>query len=156
MITNRTIGSTLWRALNTAANLTLRVPAQVDHITLDEAAAHLQLTTARGGSEHIVARLLVAADGAHSVVRQAAHIPAEVLDYQQVAVVSHVVAERPQDGTAYERFSCHGPIALLPLQNGSYGVICSTSADEARQLLGCDEPAFLQELHDHEVLEHRA
>ena len=146
VLTNRTIGSALWRALNAAADLTLRVPAQVGAITLDEEAAHLQLTSARGQSEHIVARLLVAADGADSVVRHAAAIPAEVLDYQQVAVVSHVVAERPQDGTAYERFSRSGPIALLPLHNGSYGVICSTSAHEARQLLSCEEPEFLQQL----------
>lgn len=146
VITNRTIGSTLWHALNTAADLTMRVPAQVGDITLDEEAARLQLTTARGESEHLAARLLVAADGAHSVVRHAADIPAVVLDYQQVAVVSHVVAERPQDGTAYERFSRGGPIALLPLHSGSYGVICSTSAPEAQQLLSCDEPAFLQEI----------
>ena len=36
-------------------------------------------------------------------------------DYRQTAWVGQVVLERAHDGTAYERFTRHGPVALLPL-----------------------------------------
>ena len=49
--------------------------------------------------------MVVAADGAHSLVRAAAGIDASVEDYAQVALVANVEAERPHEGTAFERFT---------------------------------------------------
>jgi 2-octaprenyl-6-methoxyphenol hydroxylase len=146
VITNRAIGAALWEKLRTSAHLMIRVPATVSAIELDANAARFELTQAGTSPERIQARLLVAADGAHSVVRGAANIAADVVDYAQVAVISHVVAERPHDGTAYERFTDSGPLAVLPLRGGSYGVICSCPPERAQQLLSCDESAFLQQL----------
>src|SRR6201999_4168161 len=84
-----------------------------------------------GSREEVRASLLVAADGAHSSVRAAADIDAEVEDYDQVAIVANVAADRPHDGTAYERFTPTGPLAVLPLYDGSYGVIWSCRPADA-------------------------
>jgi 2-octaprenyl-6-methoxyphenol hydroxylase len=61
------------------------------------------------------AKLVVAADGAQSLVRAAAGLAAQVDDYDQVAVVASLRTDRANDGTAYERFTAAGPMALLPL-----------------------------------------
>jgi 2-octaprenyl-6-methoxyphenol hydroxylase len=98
------------------------------------------------GREDIIARLVVAADGAHSSVRAAAGIGAAVEDYEQVAIAANLATDRPHDGTAYERFTPSGPLALLPLFDGSYGVVWSAAPQEAIRLLALDDAAFLAEL----------
>ena len=56
----------------------------------------------------VQARLVVAADGAHSLVKQAAGIASSERDYQQVALVANIRTERSARGIAYERFSAAG------------------------------------------------
>jgi 2-octaprenyl-6-methoxyphenol hydroxylase len=99
-----------------------------------------------GGREQIVAKLIIAADGAHSSVRAVAGIGATVEDYEQVAIAANLATDRPHDGTAYERFTPSGPLALLPLFDGSYGVVWSATPPEAIRLLALDDAAFLAEL----------
>jgi 2-octaprenyl-6-methoxyphenol hydroxylase len=94
----------------------------------------------------VSARLIVAADGAHSSVRAAAGIEAEVEDYDQIAIVANVAADHPHDGTAYERFTPSGPLAVLPLHDGSYGVIWSCRPQDAAQVLLLDDASYLREL----------
>src|SRR6185503_11518310 len=99
-----------------------------------------------GAHEEFTARLVVAADGAHSSVRAAAGIGADVEDYDQVAIAANVVADRAQDGTAYERFTPSGPLAVLPLYDGSYGVVWTAKPDAAAALLGLGDEEFLRDL----------
>jgi 2-polyprenyl-6-methoxyphenol hydroxylase-like FAD-dependent oxidoreductase len=61
------------------------------------------------------ARLVVAADGARSVLRERAGIPAEHWDYGQTAIVATITTQRFHDHVAYERFTPNGPLAMLPL-----------------------------------------
>ena len=96
--------------------------------------------------ETVEARLLVAADGAHSGVRAAAAIEADVEDYDQIAIVANVGADHPHDGIAYERFAPSGPIAVLPLYDGSYGVIWSCRPQDAAGVLSLDDDSYLREL----------
>jgi 2-octaprenyl-6-methoxyphenol hydroxylase len=44
-------------------------------------------------------------------------------DYRQTAWVGEVTLERAHDGTAYERFTRHGPVALLPLPADGSGAV---------------------------------
>ena len=90
--------------------------------------------------------MLVAADGAYSGVRAAAAIEADVEDYDQIAIVANVGADHPHDGTAYERFTPSGPIAVLPLYDGSYGVIWSCRPEDAAGVLSLDDDSYLREL----------
>jgi 2-octaprenyl-6-methoxyphenol hydroxylase len=92
--------------------------------------------------------LVVAADGAHSVVRSVAGIEADVEDYDQIAVVANVAADRPHDGTAYERFTESGPLAVLPLHDGSYGVVWTCAPARAAEVLSLDNNTYLRELQE--------
>jgi 2-octaprenyl-6-methoxyphenol hydroxylase len=98
--------------------------------------------------ESVAARLVVAADGAHSIVRTTAGIEADVEDYEQTAVVANVAADRPHDGTAYERFTDSGPLAVLPLHDGSYGVIWTCTPERGAQVLSFDDATYLRELQE--------
>jgi len=104
----------------------------------------VRLTTDAGGA--IQARLLVAADGAQSAVRTALGIDASVVDYGQHAVIAHVDTTRFHDGTAYERFTATGPLAVLPIGEGRSAVVWTLAPDAARRALALDDAAFLAEL----------
>src|SRR5215470_7680437 len=59
-------------------------------------------------------------------------IGAAVVDYDQVAVVANVTADRAHGGNAYERFTPAGPLALLPRHDGGLAVIWACRPERAR------------------------
>ena len=147
IVTNRTIGAALWAKLADVKGITLRVPAHTEQVEIRDDAVRIALVDDRtGAKEQVTARLVVAADGAHSSVRAAAGIDAEVEDYDQVAMVANVAADRTHDGTAYERFTPAGPLALLPLHDGSWGLVWSAQPAQSARLLALSDVEFLDEL----------
>src|SRR3984893_15978034 len=143
VVPNRVIGAALWGKLQQATDVLLRVPARPDAVQISDTGIRFAL-----GNEQVAARLAVAADGAHSVLRAAAGIEADVEDYDQVAIVANVGADRPHDGTAYERFTKSGPLAVLPLHDGSYGVIWTCNPARATEVLALDDATYLRELQE--------
>ena len=69
----------------------------------------------------------------------------DILDYQQCAVTARVVSERPHNNRAYERFTPHGPLALLPDGSG-WALVWTTSPTRAQVLCELDSKQFLDEL----------
>jgi 2-octaprenyl-6-methoxyphenol hydroxylase len=145
VVPNRCIGAALWGRLAGAADLLLRVPGQVEEVAIGAAAVRL-VVAAAGRREAVTARLVVAADGAHSQIRSAAGIEAAIEDYEQVAVVANVASDVPHGGIAYERFTPAGPLAVLPLADGSLSVIWACRRDDAPRVLALDDAAWLAEL----------
>jgi 2-octaprenyl-6-methoxyphenol hydroxylase len=147
-VPNRHLGAVLWQALQ-ASNVRIHAPARVQRVSTTATAASIEFTTAdSAGPGRLEARLAVGADGVHSQVRQAAGIEAEVRDYGQVAVVANVRAERAADGIAFERFTASGPLALLPLFDGSYTVVWSCATATAPRLRDASDPEFLSRLQE--------
>ena len=153
VVSNRHIGAALWRQLAAHPQILVRCPARVLDVQLG--ADHVQLSVQAGtggevsqaaGPELLTARVVVAADGAHSLVRSAAGISALVEDYRQVAVVVHVATDRPAAGIAYERFTATGPLAVLPLVDGRYTVVWTVTPERATQLLALRDDEFVGEL----------
>ncbi|MBB6186471.1 UbiH/UbiF/VisC/COQ6 family ubiquinone biosynthesis hydroxylase [Rhodanobacter sp. MP7CTX1] len=141
IVENNLVQWTLWEALE-AAGVRRLCPAEVR--AFDAREDRIQLELADG--ETLAARLLVAADGAASPLRQLAGIATSGRDYAQRAVVAHVSTERPHDGTAWQRFISTGPLALLPLADGRSSVVWSLPEAEALRVLALDDRAFLDEL----------
>ena len=70
---------------------------------------------------------------------------AEEKRYSQDALVARVQTEPRAGDTAFERFTPHGPLALLPLK-GEYALIWSTRPDDAAALAAMPEAEFLARL----------
>ncbi|WP_454829512.1 2-octaprenyl-6-methoxyphenyl hydroxylase [Pseudoxanthomonas wuyuanensis] len=107
-----------------------------------DGARTVRIATADGERE-IGARLLVAADGTASAVRDALGIRAQEYDYAQTLFVARVRAERAPDGTAYERFGDHGPTALLPRGDRHFGVVHAVPSTDAAEVAALDQAAWL-------------
>ncbi len=96
------------------------------------------------GVETLQARLVVIADGGASLTEIATQNIHEH-DYAQIAVVGLVRPDRSHDNRAYERFTPHGPIALLPCED-EFAFVWTCTAAEADSLSALDDHAFLARL----------
>jgi ubiquinone biosynthesis UbiH/UbiF/VisC/COQ6 family hydroxylase len=86
--------------------------------------------------------LLVGADGAHSAVRAAAGISADVKPYEQTALVANFDCERPHLGTAWQWFTDEGVVALLPLPGNRVSLVWSAPDRRAESLRALDRVQF--------------
>jgi 2-octaprenyl-6-methoxyphenol hydroxylase len=145
VVPNRRIGAALWGRLTHLPELLLRVPGEICEVAIEAAGVRMTLES-EGRREALAARLVVAADGAQSQIRAAAGIAATVEDYDQVAVVANVASDTPHEGNAYERFTPAGPLAVLPLADGTLGVIWACRSADAAAVLALDDAAWLSTL----------
>jgi 2-octaprenyl-6-methoxyphenol hydroxylase len=148
VVPNRVLGRALWGALQASPSVTSFMPARLTALQVEPEQARLQLQTANG-EVHLQARLVIAADGAHSLVREAAGLSASVDDYHQEAIVASLRTDQVNDGTAYERFTAAGPMALLPLAvAGSAAwrtLVWAARPEHAGQLMQQDDQQFINE-----------
>jgi 2-octaprenyl-6-methoxyphenol hydroxylase len=91
-------------------------------------------------------RLLVAADGARSQVRERAGIATHGWEYGQSAIVTTVAHERDHHGRAEEHFLPAGPFAILPLKGNRSSIVWTEVADEAARIVALDDAGFHDEL----------
>ncbi|HXZ22766.1 MAG TPA: ubiquinone biosynthesis hydroxylase [Pseudolabrys sp.] len=98
------------------------------------------------GGETISARLLVGADGAHSLIRERAGIPTHGWNYDQSAIVTTVAHEREHNGRAEEHFLPAGPFAILPLSGKRCSIVWTESTRDAKRIVALPDDEFLAEL----------
>ncbi len=65
--------------------------------------------------EQLRAKLVVAADGLRSKVRSGFNLPVTQVSFAQTAIVANLQPDKAHQHWAYERFTEHGPLALLPM-----------------------------------------
>ena len=99
-----------------------------------------------GNDAAISARLLVAADGAHSSIREQAGIATHGWDYQQAGIVTTVEHERDHNGRAEEHFLPAGPFAILPLKGRRSSIVWTEEAKEAARIVALSDEEFHAEL----------
>nr|WP_195179532.1 ubiquinone biosynthesis hydroxylase [Mesorhizobium sp. INR15] len=97
------------------------------------------------------ARLLVAADGVNSKLRDMAGIKTVKWQYGQSGIVCTVAHERPHNGRAEEHFLPAGPFATLPLKPDKDGtnrssIVWVERAEDAEKLVSGDDFIFEHEL----------
>jgi len=91
----------------------------------------------------IEAKLLVAADGARSKVRQQLAIPTHQFDYQQDAIVGTIEISHPHENIAYERFTDQGPLALLPMQGKRVSLVWTVPRYRTKAILALSDKEFI-------------
>jgi 2-octaprenyl-6-methoxyphenol hydroxylase len=107
--------------------------------------AHNVEVTFKDGSI-ISTRLLVAADGARSTIREAAGIATHGWTYGQSAIVINVEHERDHEGRAEEHFLPAGPFAILPLKGHRSSIVWTETRPEAERIMALPDDAFHDEL----------
>jgi 2-octaprenyl-6-methoxyphenol hydroxylase len=138
----RAIGAALASRMAGLPGLSLLQPARLTGLAVGE---HAVALTVEAGSKtlQLSARLLVAADGARSAVRELLGIAAAQRDYAQQAIVSAVRLSRPHQGVAYERFTPEGPIALIPKPEDAASLVWTTPEAQVQTRLRWSDDDYL-------------
>ena len=144
VVANRALGSALWSRLSSQETKVF-CPAVLSGLTANDESVKIEFAES-GAKIAIDAKLIVAADGAQSVVRSAFGVAAEVRDYGQTAVITTVLPQRFHDNVAYERFTPEGPLALLPLDGGRCTLVLTLAKDAAHSALAWSDQEFLAEV----------
>lgn len=144
IVENKLIQSLLWQAIERHDGIMLRCPARVVASELDAHGDTRSLALDDG--THLRAHLVVAADGADSVLRNLLGIETRDRDYAQRGIVAHVAHERPHEATAWQRFLPGATLAFLPLTDGRSSIVWSVADEEAARLLALDDATFRAEL----------
>lgn len=126
-------------------NVTYLCPAEVVETRYQSSRVEISLSI-DGEIKIIRTRLIVAADGAKSRIRQAAGINTRGWQYWQSCIVAFVKPENGHNNTAHERFWSSGPFAILPLPRNRCRIVWTAPHAEAKALVALDDEQFLREL----------
>ena len=111
-------------------------------LSVDEERARVRLD----GERELAARLVVAADGAESRVREYAGIKVTARTYGQSAVVANFACERSHGHTAFQWFQGGPVLALLPLPGNHVSMVWSLPAAQATRITGLEPHALCAEV----------
>ncbi len=142
MVENRHMRVALQARANELDNLTVLAPVTYTNIERRQDGATVTLDDGR----EIDARLIVAADGRASAVREGAGIGKVGWSYDQVGIVCTVQHERPHNGVAQERFLNPGPFAILPMSDNRSSLVWTERTDTAKKIMALDDEMFHWEM----------
>ncbi|WP_428674358.1 UbiH/UbiF family hydroxylase [Roseibium sp.] len=122
----------------------------VDTASFSVELAHLRTS----GGDEIQTRLVVAADGRNSLLRQTAGIEVKRWSYPQEAVVLNLEHPLPHQGVSTEFHTPTGPFTLVPLPGRQSSLVCVESAEGAKKLrdLSAAELELELERRSHSIL----
>jgi 2-octaprenyl-6-methoxyphenol hydroxylase len=142
VLTARDLGHTLNQHLQMCPELSLFCPAKVTALTTTPDDATITLDD----EQTLNAKLIVAADGKYSTIRQLLGLGAWEQGYNQTAITANISTDKPHHGCAYERFTETGPMALLPLSENRSSLVWTVNSGEQQGLLDLDDKDFLNTL----------
>ena len=114
MVEARSLRMALNAHMQTLPALRVFAPADAD-VARQDAGAMVRIA----GGPRIECRLVVAAEGRNSPLREAANIPVTRLPYRQTGIVCAISHAKPHHNTALEHFLPSGPFAQLPMSPSS-------------------------------------
>jgi 2-octaprenyl-6-methoxyphenol hydroxylase len=142
IVENRVLRRALFARAEELPSLQILAPRRLGPVTADDSGA--VATLADGTRLH--ARLVAAADGKDSPLRQAAGIRTIEWRYKQTGIVTTVAHERPHAGIAIEHFLPAGPFAILPMTGNRSSIVWTEDAGLAPHILKLPDPEFAAEL----------
>jgi 2-octaprenyl-6-methoxyphenol hydroxylase len=142
----RRFGAAVTSQLELTANIEVISPASVTDIEIGGPETTLRIAS-NDAEEVLKARLVVAADGANSFIRNHLQIPTESRDYGQTAVICNITPEQAHAGRAFELLSGTGPFAVLPHTGRRCGLVWTVASEGAAEILQLDDATFLAQAH---------
>lgn len=142
MIENEYLIRALHRALGREPAIEVLAP---DSVTAFEATPfEIQVELAGGGK--LAGKVLIAADGKRSRLRERAGVKCVGWSYPQIGIVTTVAHAKPHSGKAVQHFLPGGPFAILPLKGNRSSIVWTEDEAIGEAIMAADEETFLAEL----------
>jgi 2-octaprenyl-6-methoxyphenol hydroxylase len=146
VVENRAMGRVLNERLSQLGHVDFICPASVENLLQNEDFAELQINR-NGQLSTIHARLVVAADGTQSTIRELLDIPVTKWEYGQTAIIANVTPQKMHHNMAYERFTDTGPLAMLPMTpcDGEQrcSLVCVVRDEQVDDMMSLSDENFL-------------
>lgn len=128
------------------AEITTIKPFSVESIQHKKNHASMQIVdvTNDANKMSVTAKIVILADGGRSPLNQRLGISTQQKEYHQVGILANLRASNPHQYIAYERFTQHGPIALLPLRDTDFKLVWTVRPEEKERILALTDDEFLQ------------
>ena len=140
LIENRVLQSVCLGQCQHLPNIDIITPAKPIHYSPGE----VELDNGR----QLSGKLIVAADGAQSPLREWAGITSHGWAYNQKGLVTTITCEQPHQQTAWQRFLPEGPLAFLPLPDPyQCSIVWTLSSERAEYLLNVPESDFIDAIN---------
>lgn len=148
------LGEALQNQLSAADNshISWFCPEQIQALQQHQDAIDITLTS----GAQLSAKLLVVAEGGNSPTRELLNINTEISPYAQIALIANVMTNKPHNNWAFERFTEHGPLALLPLSGtdetqqvgdvARCSLVWTIEPDQQQALMDASDADFLAQL----------
>ena len=148
-IENRTLIAALEARAAEQVSLT-RFDDEAESISPEDEAVEIRTA----GGQSLSARLVVGADGRHSMCREAAGIEVRRRELKQAALTFNIAHSRPHQNVSTEFHTPHGPCVFVPLPGDRCSVVWVTAPKEAERLaaLSDDELSEAAEKQSHSIL----
>ncbi len=143
---HRALLTSLQEFLDQCAHVTWLCPAEVIQVDYQPDWVEIEVNVA-GEIRKLRSKLLIAADGSRSPIREAAGITTQGWKYWQSCITTRIKPEKPHDYIAYERFWPSGPFAILPLPGNLCNIVWTSPHAEAKALMELDDQQFMAELN---------
>lgn len=101
----------------------------------------------------LTGKLVIGADGQRSKVRECIGVSCMRTHYQQLGLVCTVNTELDHQQTAWQCFTQHGPLALLPLEDKTCSIVWSVPEQKCHELMALTDAEFNQQLSN--AFEHK-
>lgn len=150
IIENKLIQYSLWQQVIQEPNIEVLCSTQVNALSYvneqqsDNNNAVLQLDHCA-----VETRLVVAADGGNSQIRQLSGIGCTGWDYQQAAMLIHVETDLEQQDITWQQFTPTGPVAMLPLSGKEASLVWYHDQQQIQKLAGLSNEALTEQVLKH-------
>lgn len=147
VVESRVMGQVFAQGFEQMEGVDLLCPVKLQSMDISD--KRVRLLALQGDEQlDIKTRLVVAADGGQSLVRQWQGIETWQADYGQTAIIANVTTQRPHQGVAYERFTNTGPLAMLPMTQGRCSLVWTADNAEVESIMGWDDTTFASALQE--------
>ena len=153
IVENSVVLGELYAKLAKLSKVNLIVPSSIESLqqTHIDGEQCVQLQTEEGNS--LTAKLLIAADGANSRIRDLANFTTREWDYNHQALITTVRTELAHNNTALQCFMETGPLAFLPLAIDTNSddqhycsIVWSAIPEKSEELLALSDDQFKAQL----------
>ena len=149
IVENSLVSAALYQKLANSSNLEILAPLAVDSLDFLEKQGESQVRLQMNRGRPLTAKLIIAADGANSKIRQLANIVTKEWDYNHHALVTTVRTTGVHQHKALQRFIDTGPLAFLPLSTAAdsddqhyCSIVWSMVPDKARDTMSLSDADF--------------
>ncbi|MBO1926077.1 FAD-dependent monooxygenase [Thiomicrorhabdus sp. 6S2-11] len=145
-VQGRDLGKVLWQAVKQQSAIEILAPAKLQSFTEDDSQPYPICAQVEQSGEtlRLHAKLIVGADGTHSMVRQTLGLQLQEKSYGAYAVLAQIETEQHPQGWSYERFTVEGPVALLPMQGNQHKAVMVIPQEQLDEVMALDDKAYLE------------